>query len=165
MANRRGQSVTLLLLLGAGAVAWVVKDHLATPFDHLFDAAGKTWGVDPNLLRAFGRKESKFRAQAISPKNDNGTRDYGIMQINSTNFAKLGVTESNVLDPAVNINAAGKLLAGMKTELGDRYTYHAIVSAYNVGTPTVKARGIVNEPYVAEVTYHHQLYALGRMFA
>lgn len=163
--SKIGNGVGVMLLLGAGALAWVVKDHLSTPFDAFFDASGKRWNVDPNLLRAFGRKESRFNANAISARNANGSQDYGVMQVSSTNFAALGLTSSTALDPAKNIDAAGKLLASMKAELGSKYSYHAIVSAYNVGTPTVKARGIINESYVAEVTYHHQLYSIGRLFA
>lgn len=153
-----------LFLAAAAALAWLVREHLTTPYDALFEAAGKRWDVDPDLLRAFGRKESGFKASAVSPVNANNTRDYGVMQINTKNLPALGLNETTALDPARNIDAAGKLLSSMRAELGDRGHYRELISAYNVGTPTVLRSGIVNEGYVLAVETHHKLYQLGRMF-
>jgi len=152
------------LIAGAAGLGYMVRDHLRTPFDALFDATGKKYHLDANLLRAIGRKESSFRATATN-RNTNGTTDYGVMQINSTNFAKLGLTATSALKAPDNIDAAARLLVAITKELGERASYRTIISAYNVGSPRVLASGIVNEGYVAEVTYHHKLYSLGRMFA
>jgi len=161
-----GGDIGLTLMLGGAIVlAAVVKTYMATPYDPIFDAAGAEHGISPNLLRAIARKESAFRASAVSPKNPNGSRDFGVMQISSPNFAKLGLTDASAMEPQANIRAGARLLAMMKRELGGQYTYHNIISAYNAGTPTVKARGIINPAYVGEVSTHHTLYELGRLFA
>lgn len=154
-----------ILLGGAAALGYTVRDHLRTPYDPLFELSGRKWGVDSNLLRAIARRESGFKADAVSPLNTNGSRDYGIMQISSTNFAALNLTADTAKIPSTNIDAGARLLASMRKELGEHYTYRGLVSAYNVGTPRVIAHGITNEPYVSAVTYHHKLYQLGRVFA
>lgn len=153
----------IAIFASLAAYAIIVKDHLGTPYDSLFDLHGSEYGVDPNLLRAIGRTESGF-ANVVSKPNANGTRDFGVMQINERNFAVLGLNQTTALDPKRNIAAAAKFLAMLRRELGDRDSIFARISSYNVGTPTFLRSGIVNDPYVSRVYWHFTRYQLARLF-
>ena len=52
--------------------------------------------------------ESNFKPHAISPPNRNGTRDYGLMQINNGAWGKrvFGARWDNVLDAKINLDMA-----------------------------------------------------------
>jgi hypothetical protein len=52
----------------------------------------------PRLLVDIAQGESGLRMDAVSPPNKDGTRDYGLMQINETNFRAFGVTARDLLD-------------------------------------------------------------------
>jgi hypothetical protein len=54
--------------------------------------------------------------------NKNGTRDFGLLGINESNFGLLHLTPATALDPCQSIRAAGDLIA--------------ILSRYNSGSPT-----------------------------
>lgn len=80
----------------------------------------------PAMILAIAEGESRlpsglFNTAAVN-LNRNGTRDYGLMQINSGNLAWLGLTQAAAMDPCVNIAAAEAVL---KT-----------FSRYNSGNPT-----------------------------
>lgn len=163
---RLGDATTLTLVLGAAALAYVVRDHLSTPFDSLFDAAGKKYNVPSNLLRAIGRRESGFRTTARNPATGaypNGSFDVGVMQINTITGAKLGYSVAQLSDPATSIEAAARVLAENRNTLGARFSSFTWPASYNVGPANVSST--VGEAYAASVLYHWQLYDLGRMFA
>jgi soluble lytic murein transglycosylase-like protein len=163
---RRDGPLILLAFAGVG-LAVTVADHLSTPFDAIFDAAASLRGVDSNLLRALARVESGMRASAKSPPNANGTRDYGLMQINEKTAHGYGVEDPTQLisNPAAGVDVAARLLADYRKRLGERYSVHALISSYNQGVNGFLARGIWNETYVARVSFHHTLYSLGRALA
>lgn len=164
MTNDKG-TLTLMLVAAAVGASYIVANHLSTPFDDLFDAAGKKHNIDPNLLRAIARRESNFNPKAVSPANRNGTRDYGLMQLNEVTLKALGKSTADALSPSVAIDTAAVLLGQLRRELGDRLSPHTLVAAYNAGAPAIKRRGIFNLPYVESVMTHWQLYAIGRTFA
>lgn len=83
-------------------------------------------GLDPNLLVGIARHESRLNTEAVNV-NANGSRDIGLMQINSSNFAWLGLTAETALDPCVSMRAGAAVLTRLST--------------YNTGSPT---RGIAN---------------------
>lgn len=161
---RQDGNGAVMLLIAAGAIAVAVKTYLSTVYDREFDAAGARYNVSPNLLRAIARQESNFKPLAVNV-NTNGTRDVGLMQINEKMAAALDVDPKALLNPHTSIETAARLLNRMRAELGNRYSYPNIISSYNVGTPTVKTRGIINPTYVGSVTFHHQMYELARMFS
>ena len=68
--------------------------------------------------------------------NTNGTTDYGLAQINSTNLAWLGETPASILDPCHNIAAEAHILRGF--------------SAYATGSPV---RGFTRRPPGQSVSY------------
>ena len=82
--------------------------------------------VDPHMIVAMAQRESGLDP-AVIHENKNGTRDWGLMQINETNFSLLHLSPSTALDACQSIRAAGDLIA--------------ILSRYNTGDPR---RGIAN---------------------
>lgn len=81
-----------------------------TPY---FEAAGYEYNIPPSLLKSIAQIESGGNPNAIC-RNDNGTRDYGLMQINSIHFKTLrqwGIDERNIMDPKVNIYVGSWILS------------------------------------------------------
>lgn len=143
-----------LAQLAAEALPWELRAYFEQAAAGVAVAA-----VDPQLLMALAWKESGFSPDAVSPPNSNGTRDYGLMQLNSTNLERFGLTpDSAVTDVAGNIRAAAQLLAELAPAARNRGD---LVSMYNAGPspsggPKV-VRGVdgavhyVNAPYVEDV--------------
>lgn len=73
---------------------------------------------------------------------DNGYRfDAGPSQVNSQNFARLGLTAENVFDPCANIGAGGKILTEFYRKAVKQYgegqgALRAAISAYQTGSFT-----------------------------
>ena len=68
-------------------------------------------GIDPAIALAIASHESGFNPNAVNTANPNGTKDWGVMQLNDTTVQTIGVT--NPLDPKQNIDAGVSLLAGL----------------------------------------------------
>jgi soluble lytic murein transglycosylase-like protein len=97
----------------------------------MITASAQQYGVDPALALSIAQQESSFNPNAVSPINPNGTVDYGLMQINSSNLSSLGLTPTTALDPQSNINAAMQLLSTYTQQYnGDP---SLIAAAYNGG--------------------------------
>ena len=78
--------------------------------------------VAPMTILKIAQVESALDPQAVH-RNRDGSTDFGLMQINSKNFALLGLTSmADALDPCRSISAAAALLASF--------------SRYNSGSPT-----------------------------
>jgi soluble lytic murein transglycosylase-like protein len=129
---------------------WAYRPHL--------ERAAELEGQDPDVLHALAWQESNFRPSAVGAANANGTRDYGLMQINSTNFSWLGLTMANVFDPATNARAAAKVLRAAYAQ-GARNVADA-ASIYNAGSAgsargggprKTSDGGYVNQEYVRAV--------------
>jgi transglycosylase-like protein with SLT domain len=106
-------------------------------------------GVPPSLALAVAQQESSFNPNAVSKPNSNGTVDYGLFQINSSNLASFGVT--NPLDPTQNINAGVAYLGQLLTQYnGDQ---SKALAAYNAGPGAVASGNIPSstQSYVAAV--------------
>ena len=118
-----------------GGVAVVELAHWAVPwpaaYRPLFERYAKPGTrITPELLQAIAWKESGFNPRAVSPANANGTRDYGLMQINSANLAHFGLTPETALNPEASVKAAAALLAELEPHarsVGDLF------SMYNAG--------------------------------
>ncbi|CAH0214104.1 transglycosylase SLT domain-containing protein [Pseudomonas brassicacearum] len=95
--------------------------------------AGQLHAIEPELLQAIADVESGMTPGAIN-HNRNGTRDIGLMQINSIHLSHLGVegiTEQRLLDePCLSVEVGASVLAGFIARYGYNWT---AVGAYNVG--------------------------------
>ena len=95
--------------------------------------AAQKSGVEVRLLKSIAQVESGMNP-AVVGKNNNGSRDFGLMQINSTHLdwlSKHGVSESMLLkDPCVSVLVGAAILKDMVNIYG--YGWEA-VGAYNTG--------------------------------
>lgn len=95
--------------------------------------AGQLHAIEPELLQAIAEVESGLRSDAIN-HNRNGTRDIGLMQINSIHLSRLsaqGITEQRLLDePCLSVEVGASVLAGFIARYGYNWT---AVGAYNAG--------------------------------
>jgi Transglycosylase SLT domain len=66
-------------------------------------------GLDPAMLVGIARHESGLDTAAVHV-NASGSRDVGLLQINSTNFAWLGLTAETALDPCVSMRAGAAVI-------------------------------------------------------
>ncbi|OPY69951.1 MAG: murein transglycosylase C [Syntrophorhabdaceae bacterium PtaU1.Bin034] len=93
-----------------------------------FDEAGERYGVSPQLLWAIAQTESEFNPTAVS-HNENGSVDYGLMQVNSYWYGKLGHERWMRLgDPCYNVHVGAWILGQCVQRYG--YTWEA-VGCYN----------------------------------
>lgn len=102
-----------------------------------FDEAGHHYNVSPDLLRAISQVESSYNPRAYNEnKNKYGevvSRDFGLMQINSSWFDKLkefDVTEQNIYEPCFNVSLGAWVLSSNFATHG--YNWNS-VGAYNAG--------------------------------
>ena len=113
--------IFLLLLISHGVLA------------NCWNSAGKYYHVDPWLLFAIADVESGLNPNAVGYNHD-GSRDVGLMQINSTHFAELekkGIDEYRLItEPCTSIMVGASILSGMINVYG--YNWEA-VGAYNAG--------------------------------
>ena len=97
-----------------------------------FADAAKAYGVDERLLRAIATVESNNNPNALGV-NTNGTKDYGLMQINSQHFpilSRLNITEQNIMEPCLNVKLGAWILAKSVQHHGANWR---AVGAYNAG--------------------------------
>lgn len=101
------------------------------------------------LGESYKPAENAFDAAAVSPPNHDGSRDYGLMQINEGNFPSLGITADQALDPCVSIAAAARLLENFSRYNSGKATaaMHYAVAAWQrqhaaVSTSPVKANEV-----------------------
>jgi hypothetical protein len=102
----------------------MVHGRAAVPVDLLLSVAMEETGLDPSKIG----------------HNPNGTDDYGLLQINSENLARLGLTPQSALDPCASMRAASRVLleaydGGVTDRERLRSILHAL-SRYNTGSPT-----------------------------
>lgn len=109
-------------------------------------ADGRTPIVPRETVIAFALYENPRLDPNARNENRNGTYDEGLMQVNSANFAALGLRDPR--DPAQSIRAASILLArdyATCLAQGTVETVQCLASYYNTGT---RDRGLTNG-YVA----------------
>jgi len=113
--------ILLWLLLSQSALA------------NCWDSAGYRYHVDPYLLFAIANVESGMNPYAVGWNHD-GTRDVGLMQINSSHFPELqraGIDENRLItEPCTSVMVGASILSGMIKVYG--YKWEA-VGAYNAG--------------------------------
>ena len=115
-----------------------------------WDNAGYRYHVDPYLLFAIANVESGMNPYAVG-RNHDGTRDVGLMQINSSHFPELeraGIDENRLItEPCTSIMVGASILSGMIKVYG--YNWEA-VGAYNAG--------LKKENYPQRMLYAHKVW-------
>ena len=109
----------------------------ALPAHACWDDAARRYQVSSALLYAIARTESGLNPLAVG-RNGNGSRDIGLMQINSAwlpTLASHGIGERELFEPCTNIQVGAWILAGNVSRLG--YTWEA-VGAYNATRPALR---------------------------
>lgn len=156
--GRTALGAALLLLGGlgsatAGELELRVPDR-EYPLQECFRQAAHTYGISEALLYAIARVESNLNPAATGV-NKNGTRDLGVMQINSSHLPRLAlraITAQRLLtESCLNVHVGAWILR----ENIDRYgpTWEA-VGAYNAS----ERRPDLRLNYARKV--HHRLQAL-----
>jgi soluble lytic murein transglycosylase-like protein len=131
-------------LVSGSASAEVVRQQLSTAAD--------TYALDPKLVEAVAWHESRFRANAVSPKGA-----VGVMQLMPGTARDLGV---DPFDVGQNIRGGALYLRRMLTEFGG--DVRLALAAYNAGPAAVRKHGGV-PPYAETQAYVTSI--LGRMGA
>jgi soluble lytic murein transglycosylase-like protein len=123
MIKRLGKALLFGALIGsqhAWASCW---NEVASRYD-----------IEPELLQAIAAVESGYRAQAVNRSNSDGSRDIGLMQINSMHLprlAKQGITEERLMnEPCLSVEVGASILAGFIQRFGYNWT---AVGSYNAG--------------------------------
>lgn len=118
--------ILLLLLLLLPSISTVRAD--------CWGQAGSMFNIEPELLYAIAQQESRLKPASIGYNRD-GSRDLGLMQINSRHLSrlrKLGISETQLLHiPCLSVITGASILADMMKRYG--YSWEA-VGAYNAGT-------------------------------
>jgi soluble lytic murein transglycosylase-like protein len=124
-----------------------ISSRIAAAF--CFASAGDAYRIDPLLLQAIATVESGLRPDAVH-HNTNGTRDIGLMQINSVHLPHLrsrGIDQQQLLqDPCLSVMVGAEILARFISRHG--YGWQA-VGAYNAGSAS--GRALARQRYIARV--------------
>lgn len=126
-------------ILGLVVALW------STPVSAMcFEEAGARYGIEPDLLKAIGWVESRWRQ--VTAGNTDGSRDICLMQVNSWWLPKLephGIGEAELMgDACLCVNVGAWILAQEVASVG--YTWKA-AAQYHSRTPRHQQR------YVAAV--------------
>nr|WP_242404650.1 lytic transglycosylase domain-containing protein [Janthinobacterium agaricidamnosum] len=103
-----------------------------------WEDAARLYGVNPELLYAVAKTESQLNPRAVH-RNANGTRDIGLMQINSTWLPvlhKYGIDEQQLLDACTSIYVGAWIMADNMRRMGNSWQ---AVGAYNAANPVLRA--------------------------
>lgn len=114
-------------------------------------AAGQRHGIDPWLLYAIGYVESRHNPSSISPPNTNGSRDLGLMQINSNwlpTLRQYGIPREVLFNACASTYIGAWIMAKNIRRYG--YSWQAI-AAYNVGTLDTPRRRQIGYGYARKV--------------
>lgn len=147
--------VFLSLFLMPTAQAQNVSQSFRIPWENnrspCWVEAARYHNVDPWLLYAMANVESKFNPSALNTKNKNGTRDIGLMQINSSHLEMLrrqNISEHHLM----NACASTFIGAWVLSEKIKRYGYSwRAVAAYNVGSLNTDGRVATGRRYAGAV--------------
>lgn len=131
----------------AGFYALGILTVLFTPvtsWAFCFEYAGEYYGISPDLLKAIAYVESRYDTQAVGV-NGNGSRDYGLMQVNSSWADVFGRRWPSVTgDPCYNVMAGAWVLSRCIDRFGPDWK---AVGCYNTG----KGGGKTAEAYIQRV--------------
>lgn len=120
-----------------------------------FDEAGAYYNVDPKLLKAIATVESNLNPNAYNENKKNNqvvSRDFGLMQINSSWFKRLSefqVNEYSVYEPCFNVHLGAWILSSNFATHGFNWSS---VGAYNAGFKPENE--VARQAYIKKVKRH-----------
>ena len=122
--TKRAIKVLLFSVLMGAHQAWA----------NCWNEVASRYDLEPELLQAIAAVESGYRAQSVNTSNSDGSRDIGLMQINSMHLPRLlkqGITEDRLLkEPCLSIEVGASILAEFIQRFGYNWT---AVGSYNAG--------------------------------
>ncbi|MBJ2247119.1 MULTISPECIES: transglycosylase SLT domain-containing protein [Pseudomonas] len=140
------KGLLLMLLMGSNRALAYCWEEVATRYD-----------LEPELLQAIAAVESGYRAQAMNHTNRNGTRDIGLMQINSIHLPRLlkqGITEERLLnEPCLSVEVGASILAEFIQRFGYNWT---AVGSYNVGPGAGPQREALRLRYAEKIWVRYE---------
>jgi hypothetical protein len=113
-------------------------------YDQLISTAAHRHGMEPALVKAVIKCESRFNPWAVSPRGAQG-----LMQLMPATQSLLGVP--NAFDPRHNIAAGVRYLAMLRQTFGTDAVL--LLAAYNAGPQAVIAAGNAVPPYAETQRY------------
>lgn len=141
------RTITRLALL----VALAVLHSVSWAADACFEAAGRIYNIDSDLIRAIAWQESGFRVDAKNVNAKDGSVDLGVMQINQLHFPRLGdmgiSREQLQKNGCLNVFTGTFILAEIFKQYGVGWNS---VGMYNAG-PGRKPRSIRNREIYANL--------------
>lgn len=121
-------------------------------FAYCWEEAAGRYDIEPELLQAIAAVESGYRAEAMNVANRNGTRDIGLMQINSIHLPRLlkqGITEQRLLsEPCLSVEVGASILADFIRRFGYNWT---AVGSYNAGPGSGPEREALRLRYAEKI--------------
>lgn len=131
-------AVDIALIKNAQYIADKYKCNIEIAY--IVAAESRRSGVPIELLAALIYHESRFIIEAVSATNTNDTKDYGLMQLNSSNYelfkAYIGGRDYDMCNPAYNVRIGAAFLANLHKRFG---SWALALAAYNAG-PAAAAR-------------------------
>jgi len=115
------------------------------------DATARAHDIDPLLLHAIARVESRHDPQAVSPA---GAR--GVMQVMPTTARRFGVGDARSLHHApTNLEVSAAYLKTLQGRFGNNLPL--VLAAYNAGEGAVERHGLRIPPYAETQRYVHDV--------
>ena len=111
-------------------------------------ASAQKYGLPPSVAIAVVQQESSWNPNAVGPVNKNGTRDYGLFQLNTATLQQNGISTAQALDPATNIDIGVQMLANYYSQYGGDLP--SVLGAYNAG-PGAVTSGNLPTSYINSV--------------
>jgi soluble lytic murein transglycosylase-like protein len=142
--------IFILLLVGDFSPGAMANEQIARC---LKDSSQKI-NINPVILYLIIKKESNFNPRAIN-FNRNGSRDIGLMQINSIWLPQLrefSITENNLYHPCTNISVGSWILAQAMLEFGSNWK---AVGAYHAGSSVKNKTEVRRRQYAQDIFRHY----------
>ncbi|RRD58207.1 lytic transglycosylase domain-containing protein [Comamonadaceae bacterium OH2545_COT-014] len=119
----------------------------------LIDSAARSHNIDPLLLHAIARVESRHNTRAISHAGA-----HGLMQVIVPTAARFGVGNARALhDPQTNLHVSARYLKTLQARFGNQLPL--VLAAYNAGEGAVERYGRRIPPYRETQGYVRQVLA------
>ncbi len=129
------------------------NSSIKIPYEEWFEKIGKSFSLDPALLKAIAKVESSFNPKAISPKGA-----LGLMQLMPSTIKSLRI--KNPFDPVENLKGGAMYFKQLLDEFKD---LSLALAAYHAGPKKVKAyKGIPPFPetqnFVKNVLHYYSIF-------